>query len=455
MSALEELRDALNIKEKNAKLTLKHNINKKTAFLPFQTRNPERAKFKDGFSPVLGQFFRYVESVGSNFELEKEQLISEISTDVVMDETDRSHFERILEDYLFQANSIRVFHPIMYKYIPLSDSKEAKGENEIAQYLYNALLGNDTQKFKEILELQESEHVLSRLIQQHMPQLPEEPSSRKYTASFSFIRDTFQQDLKTLLTNKEFFTNHIQLFLAYYYFYSASQLILKINQFEKMDATSPTPIYYNLDWEASNRNRLATTTGFKIIMENARKLLSHVNTLEHLNIIMGTEQLNYLELHKQFEQLDEEEQRRMIDDVHKWTMEYSEIVLGNQNEIEKKTVFKESYRQLQQQLSKGLKLETKYRYALAINEIGKVYFLKTRGSLGNTLNVTQDFLILLTALSVKDNKISLKQLFVEFEKRGVFLDRYSKEEVVELFNKLNLIEKKSDSGDAQYVKPIL
>ncbi|WP_179151908.1 DNA phosphorothioation-dependent restriction protein DptG [Oceanobacillus senegalensis] len=455
MSALEELRDALNVKEKNGKLTLKHNINKKTSFLPFQTRNPERAKFKNGFAPVLGQFFRYVEEVSSTFELEKEALISEIAKDVEMDEADRPHFERILEDYLFQDNSIRVFHPIMYKYIPLSDSKEAKGEGEIAQYIYNALLENESQEFSEILELKGSEHVLSRLIHQHMPQLPTEPSYRKYTASLPFIRETFQEDLKTLLTNKEFFMNHIQLFLAYYYFYSASQLILKINQFEKMESTSPTPIYYNLDWEASNRNRMATTTGFKVIMENSRKLLSHVNTLEHLNIIMQTEQRNYLELHEQFGALEEKEQTRILDDVYQWTLEYSEIVLGNQDEIEEKHTFKESYRQLQQQISKGLKLETKYRYALAINEIGKVYFLKTRGSLGNTLNVTQDFLILLTALSVKQSKISLKQLFVEFEKRGVFLDRYSKEEVVELFNKLNLIEKKSDSGDAQYVKPIL
>ena len=108
-----------------------------------------------------------------------------------------------------------------------------------------------------------------------------------------------------------------------------------------------------------------------------------------------------------------------------------------------------------QQISKGVSKETMYLFALAIHEVGKQYFLKTRGSLGNTLNVTQDFLILLTAISVKNEKISLKQLFIEFERRGIFFDRYSREKIVELFNKLNLIEKKSDSGDAQYVKPIL
>ena len=45
--------------------------------------------------------------------------------------------------------------------------------------------------------------------------------------------------------------------------------------------------------------------------------------------------------------------------------------------------------------------------------------------------------------------------FNEFEKRGIALDRYSKKEVMNLFDNLNIIDKKSDSGDAQYVKPIL
>ena len=38
---------------------------------------------------------------------------------------------------------------------------------------------------------------------------------------------------------------------------------------------------------------------------------------------------------------------------------------------------------------------------------------------------------------------------------GIFLDNTSKEYLQEFFTKLNLIDKKSDSGDAQYVKRIL
>ena len=71
------------------------------------------------------------------------------------------------------------------------------------------------------------------------------------------------------------------------------------------------------------------------------------------------------------------------------------------------------------------------------------------------LNMTQEMLLMITAICIKEDKITLKDLFKEYERRGLFLDSYSQVEVIDLLGKLNLINKKSDSGDAQYVKSIL
>ena len=71
------------------------------------------------------------------------------------------------------------------------------------------------------------------------------------------------------------------------------------------------------------------------------------------------------------------------------------------------------------------------------------------------LNIDKDLIYLITALCIKKDKIKLNDLFKEYERRGLFFDRHSKEEIVTLLNKWNLIDKKSDSGDAQYVKQIL
>ena len=72
------------------------------------------------------------------------------------------------------------------------------------------------------------------------------------------------------------------------------------------------------------------------------------------------------------------------------------------------------------------------------------------------LNLSEETLIFLTKVCIKDQeKMRLNDVFSEFECRGVFLDNHSKDEVMRYYEKLNLIEKKSDSGDAQYVKRIL
>ena len=72
------------------------------------------------------------------------------------------------------------------------------------------------------------------------------------------------------------------------------------------------------------------------------------------------------------------------------------------------------------------------------------------------LNLTEETLIFLTKVCIKDQEMMrLNDVFNEFELRGVYLDNISKEQVMRYYEKLNLIEKKSDSGDAQYVKRIL
>ena len=87
-------------------------------------------------------------------------------------------------------------------------------------------------------------------------------------------------------------------------------------------------------------------------------------------------------------------------------------------------------------------------YAEKFQEYSRKY-LKRRG-------LTEESLIFLTKICIKDQeKMRLNDVFSEFESRGVFLDNHSKVEVMHYYEKLNLIEKKSDSGDAQYVKRIL
>ena len=83
-------------------------------------------------------------------------------------------------------------------------------------------------------------------------------------------------------------------------------------------------------------------------------------------------------------------------------------------------------------------------------------FLKSRGRSGMMLNLSEETLIFITKLCIKNQEqMRLKDVFKAFERRGIFLDDISKEQATDYYEKLNLIEKKSDSGDAKYVKRIL
>ena len=83
-------------------------------------------------------------------------------------------------------------------------------------------------------------------------------------------------------------------------------------------------------------------------------------------------------------------------------------------------------------------------------------WIKDRKKSGLVLNLTERDIIFLTKLAIGENeKIRLNDMFKEYEKRGVYLDQTSKEILQDYFTKLNIIDKKSDSGDAQYVRRIL
>ena len=96
------------------------------------------------------------------------------------------------------------------------------------------------------------------------------------------------------------------------------------------------------------------------------------------------------------------------------------------------------------------------RYVGHLTNFYKARWLKNRKKAGLVLNLTESDIIFLTKISLQDkDRIRLIDLFNEYENRGIFLDNTSKTKLQDFFTRLNLLDKKSDSGDAQYVKRIL
>lgn len=456
-SNLNDLRKSLEIKEN--KLGLTHNIARRAPFLPFKTRQRERPQFGRGFDGVLGEFVRLVSDTSLNNKVEVDTVISNISNNVNPSTEDKPYFEKLIKMFLIdQQQSLKVFHPHIFQYFSTTEGDQGKGEVDIALFIRDVLYDDD-EDTKEFFHKGETDHIIAKLILEQLNYLENKKKDAKYTGKLTEVKKLFNEDLKFLIKHKEYLTENLGLFLAYYYFFYITQFSLKLSQNKKADFGVVNEVFFTLDWEATSKSRISYTKGYQFIKQAASNLLIYSNTLEHLNFIFGSNSLTSQELEELFLSKSNDEQQQIIFILKEWVKEYRYLL-----ELEPINQYPEEYAELVALLYESIdyvhsylptKQGTKSRYSLYVEEIGKKYFLKTRGSLGYMLNMSQDLLLLLTAVCVNDKRTSLKNVFKEYEKRGVFFDRHSQELIVQLFDKLNLLDKKSDSGDAQYVKPIL
>lgn len=449
-----ELKKSMNIND-GIPNSGKHNINKTAPFLPFKTRNPERPKFKRLFSGVTGELVRNI----NNNELPDDFSIGEYINDIVSivdcNDEDREYLKEIIKDSLIDKDgNINIFHTSVFNYIQLTEGSEAVGEKEIAKFLYDVFF-YDKEIIRESFNEGESKNLITKLILNNLKGLKERKTKEKhYKNNLKFITDVAIEDFEFLAQHKDFLLKNFQSLLAYYYFYYISQLSVKLNKKLNGDYTEPEKFYYLVDWEKFSKNRKSELSGYKYIKFESRDVLINVNIIEHLNFLFGVIGYNYQEINNLYNSASDEEKINYIETIKEWIKFYRKHF--SQEEIKLNDNFNDLISILEMSLRERIDKATMSRYALFIEEIGNKYFLKTRGGqYGKMLNITQEMILILTAVSIKKDKITLKALFNEYERRGIFLDRYSKDAVLELLVKLNLIDKKSDSGDAQYVKRIL
>ncbi len=450
---LKELKDFLlfNKEEKS----IKHNKDEKTSFFPFVTRNPERVKFKNGFRGITGEFCRLVTNKEINNEYSIEESINRMiekgNVDFQNNEDIKENFKRILKGFVYPDYKLEILSPQLFSYLPLSNGNESKGEKMIAQFIKD-VLWQDNDKIKNFILNSDPDTVLTRFFIINFNQLKDiENNKQKYDKKLNYISDLFMEDFEFLINHEDYFIDHFYYLLSYYYFFYITQLFLN---FKKQSEKKKHELYYIMNWESASKKRKSYKIGYyEEIKKSSKKLLSQVNATEHLNFLFGVKGKDLKELKIIFENLNHIKKNKLKRIIKKWIKDYREN--RDLRELNLDRNYNELVNILINSIDLGIKKATKTRYRLSLDEVGKKYFLKSRGSLSYVGNITKTFLLFLTAISVKNERIKVKELFVRFEKRGIYLDRYSKKEVLNFLNKLNVLDKKSDSGDAQYVKTIL
>lgn len=436
------------------------------AILPFTTHAMKELKV--AYYNLTGDIVRNICNVRLDFNgnvtetYEENPLIVEIKSDIKFEASVESDLERLLHDYLYGiSGEMKITHPYLFNYLPIPDKEIYR---KVSNFTADVLVGTSYPSVKDIFLNKTTDNILDELILNKLKVIFGEESTITYQNKLPILQELYCEDLMYLSKHKEYFLNTFPLITRFYIFNYVCQLLLKFDAFDKADYSRTTPLYYALAWEGNigkRRKAADDIEGFKRVRERSKFLFVHMHTLSQLSYITQNlidkkySFLQYREIIDYLEEKGPNAKSEYLDSMQEWIEKYGSIFTKRVTEKNKPSSIVEGFQSLFKSVSEGTSETAAKKFGGYIEDLGGNDFLKVRGSSGTVLNLSHEMLLLLTSVCVKDVRIPLNQLFEGFEKRGVKLDRISKKIVVELLDNLNYIDKKSDSGDAQYVKPIL
>jgi DNA phosphorothioation-dependent restriction protein DptG len=466
-----------------------HKPGKQIKLMPFNTSTSigTTADFSS-FQGIVGECFRisnnkiFDKSFTSNKEESfkkklKNHILSEVIEKVETDKVDA--FKDIVISLFFEEDGELIkFNRQVLPFMNFINSNSQL--KETARYLFDIFLDSETLNDENLIK-SSNDNLYYQLVLESLPELKNSNVTApklNYTNLFSDIKKLFLEDFKFLASNEQSFLKHLEDLFRYYYFFYLTQLAHRLNSIGTNN--SPKHIYFSMDWEVLSESRPAYHTGWKNLSYDLKGLWAHTNAIEMLNYISvnGESVGDYKQIIDLHSDMEAKEQEKLIIKVR----EISDFYISNIPDLytgaswdkcdaETKGFIERNNTQFSDTISKELlsffrrvnyqfintgRNAASGRYEKWLFEFCKANYTKTRGRLGATTVLRQETLLFLTKLCVgNESKIRLKTLWDKLEIRGLMFDEASKVEIIKLFERINLLEKKSDSGDAQYVKSII
>lgn len=456
--------NAKSTEEKSAdSMRLTHKPDGAFKLFPFKASGKTQAPIVTNLEDIVSGFFR--EALGKKTEpIDFETLCDAILEEVDVDDDDLDFFKDMIQSLFFVGNDFVANNLGLYPYQTVSNSKSAEN---LAHFMFS-VLGVTEADCKRVEEAKDNYkfNVIENMVIQTMESKKVSDAERKEpyfcikTDVQKKFRDDFYYMLESGMTSLEDFSNLFSL----YYFYYVSQTCITLDRFCDGDRESAVDFYFALDWEKVSKNRLCCVSGWDKLQASISHMFSHAITLEILNQTESEEKWDYIAFDDYVTRYPEKDEL-VAEQIRKAEKIYCSYVGDYKNFDEiGYSVSKSRTEETIMHLFKCVEaqfLETDRRranqfYNEKYSEFCKNRWVKNRKKSGLVLNLTERDVIFLTKLSLKnEEKIRLNDLYKEYEYRGIHLDNASKEFLQEFFTKLNLIDKKSDSGDAQYVKRIL
>ncbi|MEK4524759.1 DNA phosphorothioation-dependent restriction protein DptG [Paenibacillus sp. FSL H8-0104] len=444
--------------------SIRHNPKIPVEILPYNT------KFKEvqfNLKEVVSEFLRLVGQKKISSETNPEQLIETVLKSIEFkDINQKNEFKQMIKTlFIDENNQLFLFHPLTLYYINTVENENRK----LAEFLY-AVLWNGRAAWEINKDEHQTDDLMSSLIFKALPELKsEESQSQKFSALIPEISELFAIDFEWLSTKQDLFTQQFEKLLSYYYFFYVTQLSRRNEALFATYEKSVVPIYFTFEEEEKlSKTRVSYEYGWKNIERSINRMFTHVNFLKMLNISVEEtgELLSYHEIAEMLRSGTYEEISRIEEAIDKVIEQYGEglsDVKWNQMNLNPAnydlTVLNKLstlFQMIDYQFNNSFRSKPYNEYKMWFTHFCQRTFLKSRGRSGKMLILDTDYLLFFTKVIIKDEpKIRLKKLFEQFEVRGIIYDRDTQVSIIEYFEKLNLLEKKSDSGDAIYVKAFL
>lgn len=450
--------------------SVKHSSSKNIKIFPYNTKYEKKHKEQiDRFNVCIGEFCRTIYNKKINSEEVNLNEVDKFIEEVDVSPSDKIALKSIIKEMFFDEDgNMYTFHPKLLNYINMPKGDYNQG---LAKFLYDVLLNNYENndikdKIKECFDYK-PDNVMEFMILKGLPELENSKISTMNNKCIATnVSDLFKEDLEFILKNPALFIDEFENLLKYYYFFYVSQTAIKLSKFFDSNRETTEEIYFNLDWETVSKSRTSYALGWKMLESNLKMLFTHANLLGMLNSNDEDIEYDYIDINNIIKYYSDEEINELYKTVKNIKNQYisavNDVDWDDFNSVEKyhddfvKQEIFDLFKRIDYQFINSSRKKPYEGYRKWFEEFCKSNFLRRRGSLGYALNMKQEQLLFITKICIKDReKIKLKDLFEEYKLRGIYFDRDSQNKIVELFEKLNIIEKKSDSGDAQYVKSIL
>lgn len=446
----------------NGKFT--HKTNVRYNLFPYNTKD-QADKILADFDGILGAFFQEIYSVETPNNISREDIIKKICDNVSFPENslDRYKLENILRElYFANDHSLKCNNLNTFKYISC-----AKNVSKISEYIVSTICDKEAITTALVNHKRTTSNVMDTLVEKYLPKLSSKKPGIEYLSLFPQIKELFTKDLICLIENSNTdFSDYIQL-ISYYYFFYTSQVILRLNEFFS-PGDDIIPLYFCMGWEKTSKGRACYNQGWHRLEDLLNEIFSHAVLLEMLNQTGLDKKYSYKDILDEYNSSDDERKNEIFSCIESIKTKYRNCYAPDDNfednakyepssyaKDDVETLIKEFHSDIVLQFKKSSRQRANEAFQKGFSQFCKDNFLQNRKKNGLILVLNEEQLILFTKIIIsKKDKMRLNELFDEFARRGIGMDKPTHDCVIEYYERLNIIEKKSDSGDAKYVKGI-